>query len=149
MIDIAALESEIRESGLTKDEIAKRIGISTKTLRDKLREGVFKTNEVDTLIDILRIDDPMKVFFVGKKEMIRDRNTPLSMKVWTYKSVMSLQRTLVEGMLEKRKQIKESVPDAAEKDPFDKSAEEFLEMLSQEEAGAFLPVLNEENEQGD
>lgn len=49
--------------GVTRAQVAEHLGISTKTLFNKMKRGVFGSDEILVLIDYLSIEDPMKIFF--------------------------------------------------------------------------------------
>ena len=51
------------ENGKNKSEVAKILGISPKTLGEKLKKGVFGSDEIQTMIDTFNIDDPVSIFF--------------------------------------------------------------------------------------
>ena len=57
------LRGRIVAKGLTQVEVARLIGVTPKTLNTKLKTGVFKTDEVEILIQVLDIKDPLAVFF--------------------------------------------------------------------------------------
>ena len=63
MIKTDKLLGMITEKRMTQKEVAKRIGISPKTFYDKMRKGVFGSDEIQIMIDCLNIDDPMSIFF--------------------------------------------------------------------------------------
>lgn len=63
MIDVNKLKGAIRAKGLTQAEFAQKIGICEQTLSRKLNKGVFDSNEMQAMIDILQIDDPCSIFF--------------------------------------------------------------------------------------
>ena len=50
--------------GYTQEKLAKELGISPKTLSNKLTKGVFGSDEIEKMIKILEIDKPTKIFFV-------------------------------------------------------------------------------------
>ena len=52
------------ENGKTKQEVAKIIGISPKTFGDRMKKGVFGSDEIDKMIKAFNIEDPMSIFFV-------------------------------------------------------------------------------------
>jgi DNA-binding XRE family transcriptional regulator len=49
--------------GYTKAQFAKELGMSSKTLYTKLKKGVFGSDEMEKMIEILKIEDPNKIFF--------------------------------------------------------------------------------------
>lgn len=54
----------LARKGMKKVELAKHLGIEYSTLYRKIEEnGKFTREEMAKIIDILGIDDPMKIFF--------------------------------------------------------------------------------------
>ena len=66
MIDTNALRGRIDEKGLSQARVAEKLGITPKTFYEKMGRGVFGSDEVEIMIDILEIEDPVKIFFVKK-----------------------------------------------------------------------------------
>ncbi|MCT4686602.1 helix-turn-helix domain-containing protein [Vallitalea sp.] len=66
MILINELKGMMKARCLTQADMAKKIGISTKTFNSKLNKGVFNSNEISVLIDILDIKNPNEIFFAKK-----------------------------------------------------------------------------------
>lgn len=56
------LRGIIVSKGLTQEQVAKKIGISPKTFYNKMKRGVFGTDEVIAMVDLLEIDDPADIF---------------------------------------------------------------------------------------
>ena len=44
-------------------DVAKMIGVTPKTFYEKMKNGVFGSDEIQIMIDELHIDDPMPIFF--------------------------------------------------------------------------------------
>mgnify|MGYP003294847920 CR=1 FL=1 len=63
MIDTNALKGIIVSKGMTQEGVAKSIGIAPKTFYGKMKKGVFGSDEMEAMIDLLSIEDPMGVFF--------------------------------------------------------------------------------------
>ncbi|MBN1072096.1 DUF739 family protein [Clostridium botulinum] len=63
MILINELKGRIRAKGYTQEKLAKELGISPKTLSNKFNKGVFGSNEIQEMIEILDIDNPIDIFF--------------------------------------------------------------------------------------
>lgn len=63
MIKTDKLKGIIVENGLTQTEVAKQIGIAPKTFYEKMKNGVFGSDEIQIMIDILHIEDPVSIFF--------------------------------------------------------------------------------------
>lgn len=66
MIDTNALRGAIAAKGLTQQDVAKRIGIAPKTFYAKMKRGVFGSDEMEAMIDLLSIENPGAIFFAGK-----------------------------------------------------------------------------------
>ena len=65
MIDTNALRGRIAEKGLSQAKVAKYIGITPKTFYEKMSKGIFGSDEIETMIVLLEIDDPAKIFFAS------------------------------------------------------------------------------------
>lgn len=63
MIRVDKLRGIIAEKGFTQQEVAKMIGISPKTFYDKMKKGIFGSDEMQIMIDRLEINDPAAIFF--------------------------------------------------------------------------------------
>lgn len=66
MIDTNALRGRIAEKGLSQARVAEMLGITPKTFYEKMGRGVFGSDEVEVMIDILEIEDPVRIFFAKK-----------------------------------------------------------------------------------
>lgn len=66
MIRVDKLRGIISERGMTQSDVAKSIGISPKTFYLKMKKGVFGSDEVDAIIDLLDIKNPCDIFYVRK-----------------------------------------------------------------------------------
>lgn len=63
MIKTNELRGIIAKNGLSQTDVAKMIGVTPKTFYEKMKNGVFGSNEIQIMIDELHIDDPMPIFF--------------------------------------------------------------------------------------
>lgn len=63
MVDIRILKSEIVKHGLTQGEFCKKIKMSESTFSRRLKNGFFRTDEADRIINALDIKNPEKIFF--------------------------------------------------------------------------------------
>lgn len=63
MIRVNELKGLIVARGMTQIQVAKMIGMSARTFRYKLKKGVFNNTEIQKLIKVLDIKDPMRIFF--------------------------------------------------------------------------------------
>lgn len=63
MVQTNELRAAILRKGLTQSKVAKAIGISDKTFSDRMKKKVFGSDEIEKMIDLLEIENPMFVFF--------------------------------------------------------------------------------------
>jgi transcriptional regulator with XRE-family HTH domain len=63
MIDIAELKGKIAKKGLSQRKVASKLGISENTFYAKMKKGVFESTEMEAMIELLEIRDPMAIFF--------------------------------------------------------------------------------------
>lgn len=62
MIKTSKLKGLIAEQNKTQSQVAKEIGVSPATFYRKMTSGVFGSDEIEKLIVILNIDDPLSIF---------------------------------------------------------------------------------------
>lgn len=63
MILIDELKGKIRAKGYTQKKLAREIGMSPKTLSNRLNKGIFGSVEIEKMIKILDIKNPIEIFF--------------------------------------------------------------------------------------
>ncbi len=63
MVDINSLKAAIVKKGLTQEKVAKMMNISPRTFSSRMTKGVFGSDEIELLMNILDIDDPVSIFF--------------------------------------------------------------------------------------
>lgn len=63
MVDTNKLRGCIVANGKTQEEVAKSIGITPKTFSLRMKKRVFGSDEIEKMIDLLDISDPMSIFF--------------------------------------------------------------------------------------
>ena len=63
MIKTNELKGIIAKNGLTQKQVAERIGITPKTFYEKMKKGVFGSDEIQKMIEILNINNPCEIFF--------------------------------------------------------------------------------------
>ena len=66
MIRTDLLKGEIAKAGYSQASLAYELGIVPKTFYHKMKIGIFNSNEIEAMIDILSIADPVPVFFAKK-----------------------------------------------------------------------------------
>lgn len=63
MLNKRALKAEMIRYGYTNASIAKAIGISERTFSSRLKSGEFGSDEMDALVEVLHITNPIPIFF--------------------------------------------------------------------------------------
>lgn len=63
MVNSNKLKGLIVSKGLTQKQVAKELDITPKTFSLKLKKGVFGSDEIETMINLLDISDPVPIFF--------------------------------------------------------------------------------------
>lgn len=63
MINTNELRGIIAKNGKTQADVAKMLNITPKTFYSRMRKGVFGSDEIQIMIEELKIDNPIKVFF--------------------------------------------------------------------------------------
>lgn len=63
MIKTNELRGVIAKNGYSQSDVARMIGVTPKTFYIKMKNGVFGSDEIQTMIEKLNIEDPMSIFF--------------------------------------------------------------------------------------
>lgn len=66
MVQTNELKIAMLRKGLTQADVAKAIGVSNKTFSDRMKKKIFGSDEIEIMIDLLEIKDPMSIFFNRK-----------------------------------------------------------------------------------
>ena len=66
MLAVDKLRGIIAERGMTQKDVAAHLGMADMTFYRKMKKGVFGTDEVEKMIDLLQISDPVSVFLAKK-----------------------------------------------------------------------------------
>lgn len=69
MVDTKKLRGIIAENGMSQSKVAKLLGLSPKGFYDKMKRGVFDSDEMEQMIDILSIENPVEIFL---QKLLRD-----------------------------------------------------------------------------
>lgn len=70
MTNSKELEVAITRAGITKRELAKRLGLSEMGLYKKINNITeFKASEIKALVELLNIEDINEIFFANKVEL--------------------------------------------------------------------------------
>lgn len=63
LIKINELRGIIAKNGFSQSDVAKMIGVTPKTFYEKMKNGVFGSDEIQIMIDELNIENPIAIFF--------------------------------------------------------------------------------------
>ncbi len=63
MINVNMLKSEVVKNGMTQKDFCNSIGMSQSTFIRKMKRGVFKTDEIEKMINVLKLEKPQQIFF--------------------------------------------------------------------------------------
>lgn len=65
MLNVPEFRAAMVRKGYTQKALAKILGMSEKTFYDRIKKKHFGSDEIETLIKVLEISDPMPIFFSG------------------------------------------------------------------------------------
>ena len=65
MVDVNGLKASWVKKGLTQAQVAEKLGISPRTLSERLKKGVFGSDEIEKMIVFLDIENPIAIFFTN------------------------------------------------------------------------------------
>ena len=63
VLDVRALKAEMVRNGYTQAQLAKEIGVSSKTFSNRLKTGDFGVTEIEIMMRVLHLKDPFPIFF--------------------------------------------------------------------------------------
>lgn len=63
MVHVKKLRGKMAEKGRTGIDMARVIKKTPKTFYDKMKKGVFDSDEIAAIVDDLGIENPMEIFF--------------------------------------------------------------------------------------
>lgn len=63
MIKTDELRGIIAKNKLSQSDVAAKIGVTPKTFYEKMKNGVFGSDEIQIMIEELHIEDPVSIFF--------------------------------------------------------------------------------------
>ena len=65
MLNKNLLKAEMLRNNFDRVGFCKAINMSESTFARRLSTGIFKTDEVEKIIDVLHIDNPAEIFFAS------------------------------------------------------------------------------------
>jgi predicted XRE-type DNA-binding protein len=63
MIKTDELRGIIAKNNLSQAKVAEVLGITPKTFYEKMNRGVFGSDEIEAMIHLLKIENPIEIFF--------------------------------------------------------------------------------------
>ena len=63
MIKTDELRGIIAKNNLSQAKVAEEIGITPKTFYEKMNKGVFGSDEIEVMIHLLKIENPVDIFY--------------------------------------------------------------------------------------
>lgn len=66
MVDTQALRGAIVAAGYNLDSFANAIGMKRRTLGNRLKSGIWGSDEIENVIDVLNLSDPARIFFADR-----------------------------------------------------------------------------------
>lgn len=66
MVAVDKLRGIIAERGMSQSQVAKQLGMTEKTFYSKMKKGIFGTDEVEKMISLLSISNPIEIFLTQK-----------------------------------------------------------------------------------
>lgn len=66
MIRTDKLLGLMAEKNMTKKDMAEKLNITPKTFYMKMKKGVFGSDEIETMVEVLDIPEPWAIFFAKK-----------------------------------------------------------------------------------
>ena len=66
MIDTKALKGLIVSRDMTQKDVAEHLNMAPKTFYAKMKKGVFGSDEMEGMIELLSIENPIDIFFASE-----------------------------------------------------------------------------------
>lgn len=66
MIKTDELRGIIAKNNLSQAKVAEELGITPKTFYEKMNRGVFGSDEIEAMIHLLKIENPIEIFFARR-----------------------------------------------------------------------------------
>lgn len=63
MLDVKKLKAEMVRNGYTQAKLSRALGMTSRTFTNRLRTGDFGTKEIEIMINLLHLKDPLSIFF--------------------------------------------------------------------------------------
>ena len=66
MIDTKALKNIIFARDMTQKDVEEHLNMAPKTFYAKMKKGVFGSDEMEGMIELLSIENPIEIFFASE-----------------------------------------------------------------------------------
>lgn len=66
MVDVNKLRGKMAEKGRTGIDMARVIKKTPKTFYEKMKKGVFDSDEITAMVEDLELENPMEIFFADE-----------------------------------------------------------------------------------
>ena len=66
MVDVNKLRGKMAEKGRTGVDMARVIKKTPKTFYEKMKKGVFDSDEITAIVEDLDLENPMEIFFADE-----------------------------------------------------------------------------------
>lgn len=66
MIKTDELRGIIAKRGTSQRKVAEAIGITEKSFYEKMKRGIFRSDEIEKMVNLLKIENPSEIFFASK-----------------------------------------------------------------------------------
>lgn len=77
MLNVPEFKAAMVRKGYTQKALSEKLGISEKTFCERIKTKRFGTEEIEILIPLLEIENPMPIFFDGVVTCeVTNRNQP-------------------------------------------------------------------------
>lgn len=63
MIDTDELRGLIAKNKMSQSDMAKKLNMTPKTFYQRMQKGIFGSDEIQIMIDVLHIENPIDIFF--------------------------------------------------------------------------------------
>lgn len=65
MLNVNAFKAALTQKGYTQAQLAEKIGISSRTLSNRIKTGDFGCIEIKKISEVLDISNPIPIFFAN------------------------------------------------------------------------------------
>ena len=63
MVNTDELRGLIAKNKMSQSDMAKKLNMTPKTFYQRMQKGIFGSDEIQTMIEVLHIENPIDIFF--------------------------------------------------------------------------------------